>query len=217
MKTQKFIYMAIILMLFLSACSGGQSAATPLPKGEKVEPTEMAAVPTVEPTNAPTDEPTAIPTEEEPTAEPTEEPTAVPTEADTPTPEATINERFVPAYEGNLFYLDSDTAEADWMKSMENLARNQAIPKPFEWQFVGVPDATKWSDIFPYFKKYLGEKGWTVTADGGDWKTIAGGNAMYIGGFIKTVDGKKQKISLLFYPATKDNKADYIVFYSERK
>jgi hypothetical protein len=217
MKTKKIIFPVAALLILIAGCSAGQPAATVV-QTDKSEVKASATVvePTAIPSEIPTEEPTLAPTEE-PTAEPTEEPTAVPTEADTPTPEATINKRFVPAYEGNLFYLDSDIAEADWKKSMENLARNQAIPKPFEWQFVGVPDETKWSDIFPYFKEYLVDKGWTVTADGGDWKTIAGGNTMYVGGFINTVDGKKQKISLLFYPATKDSKSDYIVFYSERK
>jgi hypothetical protein len=211
-KTGKFIYIALILILFLSACSANQLAATTVPTAE---PTKVSASPTVAPTDVPTEEPTATPTEE-PTAEPTEEPTATP-EADTPTPEPVINARFVPAYPGNNFYLDSDTADASWKANMEGLARNQAIPKPFEWQLVGVSNVTAWSDIFPYFKDYLLDKGWTITSDGGNWVTLAGGNSMYVGGFIKTVDGKKEKISILFYPQTTQYDAHYRAFYSERK
>lgn len=215
MKTGKFIYLALILILFLSACSASQPAATTAPTAAPSEPTKILASPTVAPTNVPTEEPTAIPTEE-PTAEPTEEPTAT-LEADTPTPESTLNPRFVPAYPDNNFYLDSDNADDDWKANMDGLARNQAIPKPFEWQLVGVPNETKWSDVFPYFKDYLLEKGWTITADGGDWQTLANGNSMYVGGFIKAVDGKKEKISVLFYPVSKQYDGHYRVFYSERK
>lgn len=213
MKPGKFIYLAIILVLLLTACASNPAAPTAVPATEK--PTEVAATPTSAPTDLPTEEPTAIPTEE-PTAEPTEEPTAT-TEADTPTPEPAINERFVPAMPDSNFYIDSDTADDSWKENMEGLARNQAIPKPFEWQLVGVPDETKWSDVFPYFKDYLLEKGWTITADGGDWQTLANGNSMYVGGFIKTVEGKKEKISILFYPKSKQYDGHYRVFYSERK
>jgi hypothetical protein len=213
MKSGKFIYLALVLILLLTACGSNSPAPTAAPATEK--PVEVAASPTIAPTDAPTEEPTAAPTEE-PTAEPTEEPTAT-LEADTPTPEPAVNARFVPAMPGNNFYLDSDTADASWKANMEGLARNQAIPKPFEWQLVGVPDATKWSDVFPYFKDYLLDKGWTVTADGGNWQTLANGNSMYVGGFIKTVDGKKEKISVLFYPKSKQYDGHYRVFYSERK
>jgi len=218
MKSGKFIYLAIVLTLMLSACGSTPPASpvvsTAVPATEKAA--EVAASPTTAPTDASTEEPTAAPTEE-PTAEPTEEPTEIPTEADTPTPEAAINERFVPAMPDNNFYIDSDTADEGWKENMEGLARNQAIPKPFEWQLVGVPDATKWSDVFPYFKEYLLEKGWTITADGGSWQTLANGNSMYVGGFIKTVDGKKEKVSILFYPKSKQYDGHYRVFYSERK
>jgi len=217
MKSGKFIYLAIILTLLLSACASNPAAPTSVPATEKQE--EVAASPTTAPTDVPTEEPTTPPTEE-PTAEPTEEPTEEPTdtpEADTPTPEPERNARFVPAMPEGNFYMDSDAADDSWKENMEGLARNQAIPKPFEWQLVGVPDETKWSDVFPYFKDYLLEKGWTITADGGDWQTLANGNSMYVGGFIKTVEGKKEKISILFYPKSKQYDGHYRVFYSERK
>lgn len=217
MKTFKNLIISTVLLLVLTACSTAPTAAataTSLPPAEK--PTEIAASATPERTQTSIPEPASTPTEE-PTAEPTDEPTAVPTEEPAEVPEAEINARFVPAYPDNNFYIDSDVADDEWKQNMDGLARNQAIPKPYEWQLVGLPDETKWSDIFPYFKEYLLEKGWTITADGGDWVTLSGGNSMYVGGFIKTVDGKKEKISILFYPKSKQYDGHYRVFYSERK
>ncbi len=217
MKTIKNLIICLALLLVMTACSAAPTAATTATAIPPiVEPTEIAASATAESTETPIPEPTSTPTEE-PTAEPTDEPTAVPTEEPSEVPEPEINARFVPAYPESNFYIDSDVADDEWKQNMDGLARNQAIPKPYEWQLVGLPDETKWSDIFPYFKEYLLEKGWTITADGGDWVTLSGGNSMYVGGFIKTVDGKKEKISILFYPKSKQYDGHYRVFYSERK
>jgi len=217
MKTIKSTVFCIALILILTACSAAPTtAATPTFVPPTEEPTEIAASATPEPTETSTPEPSSTPTDE-PTDEPTEEPASIPLEEPVEASEPEINARFVPAYPDNNFYIDSDIADDEWKQNMDGLARNQAIPKPYEWQLVGLPDETKWSDIFPYFKEYLLEKGWTITADGGDWVTLSGGNTMYVGGFIKTVDGKKEKISILFYPKSKQYDSHYRVFYSERK
>ena len=217
MKTFKSILIYTSVLLILAACSSAPAApaaATAVPPTE--EPTKIAASATPEVMDTATPEPSSTPTDE-PTEEPTAEPTAEPIEESAASPESEGNARFVPAYPENNFYIDSDIADDEWKQNMDGLARNQAIPKPYEWQLVGLPDETKWSDIFPYFKDYLLDKGWTITADGGDWVTLSGGNSMYVGGFIKTVDGKKEKISVLFYPKSKQFDAHYRVFYSERK
>jgi len=174
------------------------------------------ATSTSEPTAIPTKAPTKKPTKK-PTATEKPRPTATPEEEIDAEPEGLVNKRFVlphPEYTG---YIDSDLADETWADMMNSLARNQAIPQPFEWQLAEMPEPTRWADVYDYYKKTLLADKWSITSDGGSWVTLAQGNTMYVGGFIKNDEGKKEKISILFYPVSKDYKCHYFVFYSLRK
>jgi hypothetical protein len=221
MKLNKFRSLVLFIAIALVSCSpqqaDGSLIQTAIAQTEQAKASISTPVPapiekpTEKPTQVPTKEPTSTIVVEEP------EPSATPEEVSTQTPEVSINERFVPIYPDNTAFIDSDTADNSWTEMMDSLARNQAIPKPFEWQLAELPDSTRWDDVYTYFNKFLVAKGWTSTADGGEWVTLAQGNTMYVGGFKKDSDGKKEKISLLFYPVSKSYKSHYFAFYSLRK
>ncbi len=216
----------LVLILLVTACVPQKPDESTIQTAIAETDEAMAALAT--PTSVPTDVPTKTPTEKptlKPTKEPTKTPKATKTTKPTSTPEEEavekledfINDRFVLPHPDNTGYIDSDLADETWTETMDSLARNQAIPKPYEWQLVEMPDSTRWADIYDYYKKALVSEGWSITSDGGSWITLAHGNTMYVGGFIKDYEGKKEKISILFYPVTKNYKCHYFVFYSLRK
>jgi hypothetical protein len=203
MNIQKVATIFLLLSIVLSGCSPAA------PAGSAEQPT-VANATQVLPTSTQAPQPTA-------TVEKKVEPTETPVENTATPTEPAANSRFVPIYPSNTFHIDSDEADKSWGDFINSLARNQAIPTPFEWQLAEFPDETRWAEIYDYFKNELLDKGWSITSDGGDWITIAGGNQMYVGGFIKKEADHREKISILFYPKSKDYKSFYVIFYSQLK
>jgi hypothetical protein len=203
MKIQKVATLFLLFAIVLSGCA--QTA----PVAPAVQPTIEKATEVI-PTSTQAPPPTA-------TVEKKVEPTDIPVEKRTTPTEPAANSRFVPIYPKNTSHLDSNEADASWDDFINGLARNQAIPTPFEWQIAEFPPETRWAEIRDYFKDKLLNNGWSITSEGGDWITLAGGNQMYVGGFIKKEADHREKISLLFYPVTKDYKCFYVVFYSQLK
>lgn len=204
---RKIAGIGIFIIFFLvSACS----QATPTQMVVEASPSqENKIVPTSTPE----------PTRPEPTKSPTltELPSATATEEIIPPSQTPTSERFIPMIEGNANYIDSNIADETWKKDMAGLARNQAIPAPYEWQYADLPNVPEWKDLFSYYKNRLKDDGWKITSDGGEWVTQAGGDKIYIGGFLKKLPDHREKISVLYYPLVTKGKCFYIVFYSTLK
>lgn len=216
MKTLYPVF-ALILISIFTACAPQKPDESVIQTAiaETEEAQAAMATPTTEPTAVPTKAPTQKPTKK-PTATERQKPTATPEEV-VEEPQEFVNERFVLPHPDNTGYIDSDLADESWTEMMDNLARNQAIPKPFEWQLAEMPESTRWADVYDYYKKTLLDDNWTITSDGGSWVTLAQGNSMYVGGFIKDFEDRKEKIAILFYPVSKSYKSHYFVLYSLRK
>jgi hypothetical protein len=202
----KFTFVQLFILIFLL---GGCAPISPDKSKIQTESVNTNLSPAEQPVQV---NPTA-------TTEIKNEPTMVPTDVTVektilPT-EKQVNIRFVPVYQKRTSQIDSDEADSSWDEFINGLARNQAISKPFEWQLAELPDDTHWDEVFNYFKGELLDKGWSITSDGGDWKTLAKGHQTYVGGFIKTQGDHREKISILFYPVTKDYVSHYFVFYSQ--
>lgn len=220
MSTRNLFIISLILFLALQMVSCAPQKAdesvVQTAIAEKEDAQTVLATPTSEPTAVPTKAPTKKPTKK-PTATERTKPTATPEEEVVEESQEFINERFVLPHPDNTGYIDSDLADESWTETMDSLARNQAIPKPFEWQLAEMPESTRWADVYDYYKKVLLAENWSITSDGGSWVTLAHGNSMYIGGFIKDYEDKKEKIAILFYPVSKSYKSHYFVLYSLRK
>lgn len=210
MKSVKFFVTVMMVAFILLGCGSGADKSLQATNEALVSELTAQAVANVEATSeAMKVELTKLAEVVVPTAEPTIDYLA--TEEDTSSSYALESWRLL-WFPSATFLADDVVTSEDWDDFAAGMARNLAIPAPYYWEYLQVPDDTRYKDIEEYYIEQATEEHDYKLAQTQQYVT-KGGDDTYILTFTKGKGDSASRIVIQFWPKTKDFAAAVMVFY----
>lgn len=210
MKCAKVFSLAIIFVTVLSGCQSGSDKSLQATNDALVSQLTAQAVANVEATSeAMKIELTELAEAAIPTAEPTIDYLA--TSEDTSSSYTYESWRLL-WYPSATFLADDVVTSDEWDDFAAGMARNLAIPEPYYWEYLQVPDDTRYADIEEYYIDEATQEHDYKLAQTQQYVT-KGGDDTYILTFTKGKGDSASRIVIQFWPKTKDFPAALMVFY----
>ncbi len=210
MKCTKVLSLAIILVTVLSGCQSGSDKSLQATNDALVSQLTAQAVANVEATSeAMKVELTELAEAAIPTAEPTID--YLTTTEDTSSSYTYESWRLL-WYPSATFLADDVVTSDEWDDFAAGMARNLAIPEPYYWEYLQVPDDTRYADIEEYYIDEATKEHDYKLAQTQQYVT-KGGDDTYILTFTKGKGDSASRIVIQFWPKTKDFPAALMVFY----
>lgn len=110
------------------------------------------------------------------------------------------------------FLADDVVTSEDWDDFVAGMARNLAIPEPYYWEYLQLPDDTRYKDIEEYYIEKATEEFDYKLAQTQQYVT-KGGDDTYILSFTKGKGDAASRVVIQFWSKTKDFPASMLVFY----
>jgi hypothetical protein len=217
MKQVVLFSIALIFVIFLSACGSGSDKSLQATNDALVGQLTAQAVSNVEATNEAlkvelTQQAELIATQAAEALVPTNEPTIDYSLSEDTSSSYSLESWRLLWYPTATFLADDVVTTDEWDDFAAGMARNLAIPEPYYWEYLQVPDDTRYADIEKYYTDEATKEHDYKLAQTQQYVT-KGGDDTYILTFTKGKGDSASRIVIQFWPKTRDFPAAVMVFY----
>jgi hypothetical protein len=107
---------------------------------------------------------------------------------------------------------DDQTVGQDWQDSINHQARNLAVPSPFFWEEINLPDQTRFAEVQDYYLKIAQNHGYKLGRS--EQGTTRAGQNTYLLTFVKGSGEEASRVILEFWSKTSTYPAFMLILYS---